>query len=65
MTENFPNLVKEINTQVHEVQRVSNQMNPKRPKPRLIKLKCKRLKTKRESEKQQEKSSQLPTRKHP
>ena len=36
MTENFPNLVKEIDIQAHEVQRVPNKMNPKRPTPRLI-----------------------------
>ena len=31
MTENFPNPVKENNTQVQEVQRVPNNMNPNRP----------------------------------
>ena len=34
MTENFPNLVKEMDTQVQEVQRVLNNMDPKRPPPR-------------------------------
>ena len=42
MTENFPNLVKKIDIQVQEAQRVPNKMNPKS-------LKCKRLKTKRNS----------------
>ena len=31
MIENFPNLVKETDIQVQEVQRVPNKMNPKRP----------------------------------
>ena len=33
MTENFPNLVKEIDTQVQETQKVPNKMNPQRPTP--------------------------------
>ena len=39
MTENFPNLVKEIDTQVKEEQRVPNKMNPKRSTPRHIIIK--------------------------
>ena len=35
MTENFPNLVKERDTQVQEPQRVLNKINSKRPIPRL------------------------------
>ena len=31
MKENFPNLVKEIDIQVHEAQRVTNKMNTKGP----------------------------------
>ena len=31
MTENFPNLVKEKDTQVQEVHRVLNNLDPKRP----------------------------------
>ena len=34
--ENFLNLVKEIDKQAQEVQRVPNKMNPKRPTPRPI-----------------------------
>ena len=34
ITENFPNLVKEIDINVQEAQRVPNKMNPKRPTPR-------------------------------
>ena len=36
MKENFPNLAKEIDMQVQEVQRAPNQMNAKRPTPRHI-----------------------------
>ena len=36
MTENFPNLVKEIDIQVQEAQRVPNKMDPKRTIPRHI-----------------------------
>ena len=39
MTENFPNLVKEIAIQVQEVQRVPEKMNPERPTPRHIIIK--------------------------
>ena len=40
MTENFPNLVKEINIQIQEAQRVPNKMNAKRLTPRhsIIKM---------------------------
>ena len=34
MTENFPNLVQELDIQVHEAQRVPNKMEAKRPTPR-------------------------------
>ena len=36
MTENFPNLVKEIDIQVQEAHRVPNKMDPKRATPRHI-----------------------------
>ena len=36
MKENFPNLVKEIEMQVQEAQRVPNKMDAKRPTPRHI-----------------------------
>ena len=40
MKENFPNLVKEIDIQVQETQRVPNNMDPKRTTPRhnIIKI---------------------------
>ena len=36
MKENFPNLAKEIDIQVQEVQRVPNKLDPKRTTPRHI-----------------------------
>ena len=39
MKENFPNLVKEIDMQVQEAQRVPNNMDAKRPTPRHIVVK--------------------------
>ena len=36
MKENFPNLVKKIDMQVQEAQRVPNKMDAKRPIPRHI-----------------------------
>ena len=44
MKENFPNLVKEIDMQVQEAQRVPNQMGTKRPTPRHIIIKMPKLK---------------------
>ena len=49
MKENFPHLVKEIDTQVQEAKRVPNKMDAKRPIPRHSIIKCERLKIKRES----------------
>ena len=39
MKNNFPNLVKEIDMQVQEVQRVPNKIDAKRPTPRHIIIK--------------------------
>ena len=39
MTENFSNLVKEIDMQIQEEQRVPNKMDAKRPTPRHIIIK--------------------------
>ena len=44
MEENFPNLVKEIDMQVQEEQRVPNKMDAKRPTPRHIIIKRPKLK---------------------
>ena len=47
MKENFPNLVKEIDIQAQEAQRILNKKDPKRTTPRHIIIKM--LKIKRES----------------
>ena len=44
MTENFLKLKKETDIQVLETQRISNKMNPNRPKPRHIKIKAAKVK---------------------
>ena len=49
MKENFPNMMKEIDIQVQEVQRVPNKMNSKRPTPRYIIIKAPKIKDRRES----------------
>ena len=49
MKENYPNLVKEIYKQLQELQRVPNQMDPKRTTPRHIIIKMPKVKDKRES----------------
>ena len=46
MKENFPNLVKEIDTQVQEAQRVPNKNCAKRPTPRHIIIKMPQVKDK-------------------
>ena len=46
MKENFPNLVKEIEMQVQEAQRVPNEMDAKRPTPRHILIKMPKVKDK-------------------
>ena len=46
MKGNFPNLVKEIDTQVQEVPRVSNKMDAKRTTPRHIIIKMPKVKDK-------------------
>ena len=44
MAENFPNLKKEIDTQILEAQRAPNKVNPKRPTPRHIIIKMAKFK---------------------
>ena len=46
MKENFFNLVKKIDIQVPEAQRVSNMLDPKRPTPRHIIIKMSKVKGK-------------------
>ena len=57
MKENFFNLVKEIDMQVQEPQRVPNKRDAKRPTPRYIIIKMPKVMIKSTSLKQQEKSS--------
>ena len=44
--ENLPHLVKEIDIQPQEAQRVPNKLNPKRPTPRHITIKVPKVKFK-------------------
>ena len=46
ITENFPNLVKNIDIQDQEAQKVPNKMNPKRPTPIHIIIKMQKVKDK-------------------
>ena len=46
MKESFPNLMKEIDIQVQEAQRVSNKLDPKRNTPRHIVIKMPKVKDK-------------------
>ena len=62
MKENFPNLVKEIDIQVQEAQRVPNKMDPKRNTPRHIITKKSKVKDKERILKAADKSRELPTR---
>ena len=61
MKENIPNLVKEIDMQVQEAQKVPNKMNAKRPTPRLIIIKIPKVKDKERILKAAQKRSYLPT----
>ena len=57
MKENFPSLVKEIDMQAQEAQRVPNKMDAKRPTPRHIIIKMPKVKDKDRILNQKEKSS--------
>ena len=46
MMENSPNLVKELDIQVQEEQRVPNKINPNRPTTRYTKIKMMKVKDK-------------------
>ena len=62
MTENFLNLVKEIDIQTLEAQRIPNKRNPKRSTSRYIIIIVPIIKDKEKILKAARKSSQLPTR---
>ena len=65
MTENFPNLAKEIDFQeVQEAQRVPKKLDPKRNTPRHIIIKLPKIKDKKRILKE-EKRRQLPTKEFP
>ena len=64
MKEKFPDLVKEIEMQVQEAERVTNKITAKRPTPGHIIIKMPKVKEK-ESYKQQEKRRQLSTKQFP
>ena len=56
--ENFPNLVKEVDVQDQEAQRVPNEMDAKRPTPRHIVIKMPKVKgSKRKAENYLQRSS--------
>ena len=57
MKENFPDLLKEIDMQVQEAQRVPNKMDAKRPTPRHIIIKMPKVKDKERIFKAEEKRS--------
>ena len=67
MKENFPNLAKVIDFQeVQEAQRVPEKLDRRKQTPRHIVITLpKNLKIRRESQKQQEKRRQLPTKEFP
>ena len=46
MKENIPNLVKEVEMQIQEAQRIPNKMDAKRPMPRHSKIKMPEVKDK-------------------
>ena len=61
MKENFPNLVKEIDMQVQEAQRVPNKMDAKRPTPRHIIIKMPKVKDKERILKEASRENKLVT----
>ena len=46
MKQNFPNVLKEIDIQIQEAQRIPNKMDPKRTTPRHITIKMPKVKDK-------------------
>ena len=64
MKESFPNLVKEIDIQVQEAQRVPNKMGTKRTTPRHIIIKMPKIKDK-ENLKSNKRKVELPAKEFP
>ena len=65
IVENFPNMGKEIATQVQEVQRVPGRINPRRNTPRHIVIKLTKIKDKENLLKATRKKQQIYTRELP
>ena len=65
MKENFPNLVKEIDIQIQEVQRLPNKWDPKRTKLRHIIIKMPKVKDKERILNAARDRRQLPTKEFP
>ena len=63
--ENSPSLVKELDMQVQEAQRVTKELDPRRNTTRHIIIKLPKIKDKERILKQQEKRRQLPTKEFP
>ena len=65
MKENLPNLVKEIDIQVQEAQRVPNKLDPMRATPKHIIIKMPKGKDKERILKAARESRELPTKEFP
>ena len=65
IVENFPKMGKEITTQVQEIQRVPNRINPKRNTPRHILIKLTKIKHKEQILKAAKERQQIHTRGFP
>ena len=65
MKENFPDLVKEIDMQVQEAQRVPKKLDPRRHTPRHIIIKLPKIKYKERIIKALRERRELPTKKFP
>ena len=62
MKEHFPNLGKEIHTQVQEAQRVPNKFDPKRSTPKHVMIKMPKVKGNLKNSKRE---AELPTKEFP
>ena len=65
MKENFPNLVKKVDIQVQEAQRIPNKLDPKKTAPRHIIINMPKVKDKERILKAARKKKKLPTKECP
>ena len=65
MKQNFPNLLKEIDIQIQEAQRIPNKMNPKRTTPRHIIIKMPKVRDKERILKAAREKKIIPTKELP